>query len=67
MYKKGDKYKVVMEGEERYFRYSHDVAEYVIDKAYFEVDYYDLTTNLKDLNKHETIELRADCIIKRIA
>ncbi len=67
MYKNGDKYKVVMEGEERYFRYTHDVAEYVVDKAHFEVDYYDLSNNLKHLNKHEIIEIRDDCVIERIA
>ena len=67
MYQKGDKYKVIMEGEERYFRYTHDVTEYVIDKAHFEIDYYDLNRNLKDLNKNEIVELRDDCVIKRIA
>lgn len=67
MYKKGDKYQVVIEGEERFFRYTHDVVEFVIDKTFFEVDYYDLSTNLKHLNKHDTFELRDDCVIKRIA
>ena len=67
MYQKGDKYQVIVEGEERYFRYTHEVIDFVVDKTFFEVDQYDLGVNLKLLNKHEIIDLSNECTIKRIA
>jgi hypothetical protein len=67
MYQKGDKFQVIIEGEERFFRYSHDVVDFVSDKTHFEVDEYALTVDLKYLDKHDVIELREDCVIKRIA
>jgi hypothetical protein len=67
MYEKGDKFRVNIEGSERYFRYVDDVIDHVTCNTYFEVDSVALRAELKYLNKHEDIELRDDCIIKRIA
>lgn len=66
-YQKGDKFKVVIEGSEQYFRYVDDVIDYVQCNTFFEVDSEAFRADLKHLNKHDYIELRDDCIIKRIA
>ncbi|USK54213.1 hypothetical protein LIS82_22000 [Cytobacillus solani] len=66
-YQKGNKFKVVIEGTEHYFRYVDDVIDHVQCNTYFEVDSVALRADLKYLNKREDIELREDCIIERIA
>ena len=66
-YRKGDKFKVFIEGSEHYFRYVDDVIDQVECDTHFEVDAHALRADLKHLNKNETIELRYDCIIERIA
>jgi hypothetical protein len=66
-YQKGDKFKVIIEGSEHYFRYVEDVIDHVHCNTCFEVDSEALRTDLKYLNKHDDIELRDDCVIKRIA
>lgn len=66
-YRKGDKYKVTIEGSEHFFRYVDEVIDQVCNDTHFEVDSQALRSDLKYLNKNDTIELREDCIIKRIA
>lgn len=66
-YKKGHKFKLHIDGYERYFRYVDEVIEYIDCTVYFEFDQYDAYILLKDLNKHETVEFRFDCIVTRIA
>lgn len=61
-----DKYRTVIEGEERYFRYVDEVIDHVESATCFEVDAYDLRVNLKALNKHEVWSLRDDCLIQRV-
>jgi predicted ATP-dependent serine protease len=66
-YQKGDKFKVNIEGSEHFFRYVDDVIDHVQCNTCFEVDSDALRVDLKYLNKNEIIELRYDCIVKRIA
>lgn len=63
---RSDKYRTVIEGEERFFRYADEVIDHVEDKTSFEVDSLDLRVNLKSLHKHETLSLRDDCVIQRV-
>jgi len=63
----GDKFKVVIEGGERYFRYVDEVIDHVECSTCFEVDSVALRDDLKDTNKHDKVELRDDCVIERIA
>lgn len=63
----GDKFKVTIEGEERYFRYIDEVIDHVECSTCFEVDSLALSTDLKYTNKHNKVELRDDCVIERIA
>lgn len=67
MYQKGDKFKVTIEGQERYFRYIDEVVEHVENSTYFEVDSHALSTEIKYTDKHDKVELREDCVIERIA
>lgn len=63
---RGDKYRSVIEGEERFFRYVHEVVDHVESATCFEVDSHDLTVNLKELNQHQALILRDDCLIQRL-
>lgn len=65
--KECDKFKVIIEGSEHYFRYVDDVIDQIQSDTHFEVDSEALRADLKHLNKNDTIELRYDCIVKRIA
>ncbi|MGG2081680.1 hypothetical protein [Lysinibacillus pakistanensis] len=67
MYKQGNKYKVTFDGEEKHFRYTYDVADFIIKIATFAVDYYELSESLKALNKNESMLLENKYVIERIA
>lgn len=67
MYEKGDKFKVTIEGKEKYFRYIDEVIEHVENFTYFEVDSHALSTELKYTDKNDKVKMREDCEIERIA
>ena len=66
-YQKGGKFKVIIEGEERWFKYVDDVIDHVRCNTHFEADAEALRVDLKYLNKSDDVELRYNCIITRIA
>ncbi|MED1048625.1 hypothetical protein P4T54_30320 [Bacillus mycoides] len=61
------KFKTIIEGGTNTHKTINEVVDHVEDMAHFEVDSVALSGDLKRLDVYETIELRGDCVIERIA